>query len=200
MAYYWFKAFHIIGFVVWFAGLFYLVRLFVYHAEAVTKPEPAQSILKEQFALMERRLYNLITMPGMVLTVAMAIALVSTEPQVLRDWWLHIKLTLVALLIGYHFYCGYLIKRLAADECQWTGQQFRAFNEVPTVFLLVIVMLAIFKNSIPTSATAWTVVGLVIAMAATIQLYARKRRLDRERKASEAIDSASDAPPSSAGA
>ena len=69
MAYYWFKAFHLIGVVVWFAGLFYLVRLFVYHAEAAAQPEPAQTILKTQYELMEKRLYNIITTPGMVVTV-----------------------------------------------------------------------------------------------------------------------------------
>ena len=73
MAYYWFKAFHLIGVVVWFAGLFYLVRLFVYHAEASELSEPAQSILKTQYQIMEKRLYNIITTPGMIVTVSMAI-------------------------------------------------------------------------------------------------------------------------------
>lgn len=183
MAYYWFKAFHIIGFVVWFAGLFYLVRLFVYHAEANEKAEPERSILKNQFQIMEKRLYKLITTPGMLLTVAMAIGLVSTEPGVLHDRWLHIKLTLVVLLIGYHHYCGRLMKRLAADECKLTGQQFRWLNEAPTLLLVTIVLLAIFKNNLPVDITTWGIVALVIAMAAIIQFYARKRRLDKERQA-----------------
>jgi len=106
MAYYWFKAFHIIGVVVWFAGLFYMVRLFVYHAEASQEPEPAQTILKNQYEIMEKRLYNIITTPGMVVTVAMAIGLLVTEPEVLKDSWLHIKLAFVAALLIYHFYCG----------------------------------------------------------------------------------------------
>ena len=72
MAYYWFKAFHIIGVVVWFAGLFYLVRLFIYHVEAEEEPEPARSILKKQYAIMETRLLKIITTPGMILTLAMA--------------------------------------------------------------------------------------------------------------------------------
>ena len=75
MAYLWFKAFHLIGIVVWFAGLFYLVRLFVYHAEANQEPEPAQTILKKQYEIMEKRLYHLITMPGMTVTVVMAMVL-----------------------------------------------------------------------------------------------------------------------------
>lgn len=181
MAYFWFKAFHLIGVVVWFAGLFYLVRLFVYHAEASERDEPAQTILKAQYEIMEKRLYHIITMPGMVVTVAMAIGLISTEPEILKSGWLHIKLGLVALLLGYHFYCGRIMKRLASGECNWTGQQFRALNEAPTVLLVVIVLLAVFKGSLPLDLTTWLIFGLVVSMVAAIQLYAKKRRQDKEK-------------------
>lgn len=181
MAYYWFKALHLIGIVVWFAGLFYLVRLFVYHAEASEQPEPAQTILKKQYELMEKRLYNIITTPGMAVTVAMALGLIYTEPGILKSGWLHIKLSFVALLLIYHFYCGRIMKQLAKGECQWTGQQFRALNEAPTILLVVIVLLAVFKNNLPLDATTWLIVALVIAMAASIQLYAKKRRRDQEK-------------------
>ncbi|WP_066426668.1 protoporphyrinogen oxidase HemJ [Anabaena sp. 4-3] len=181
MAYSWFKAFHIIGIVVWFAGLFYLVRLFIYHVEANQEPEPARTILKNQYQIMEKRLYNIITTPGMLVTVAMAIGLLSTEPEVLKQSWLHFKLLFVALLVGYHHYCGRLMKKLAVDECRWSSQQLRALNEAPTVMLVVIVMLAVFKNNLPTDLTAWVIFGMIILMAVTIQLYARKRRLDKEK-------------------
>ena len=181
MAYYWFKAFHLIGIVVWFAGLFYLVRLFVYHAEASLEPEPAQSILKNQYAIMEKRLYSIITTPGMIVTVVCAIGLISTEPEVLKQPWLHIKLAIVLLLIGYHHYCKRIMKRLAQDECQWTGQQFRALNEAPTIMLVLIVLLAVFKNNLPLDITTWVIAGLVVTMVVTIQLYAKKRRLDKEK-------------------
>ncbi|MEA5569019.1 protoporphyrinogen oxidase HemJ [Anabaena sp. UHCC 0399] len=181
MAYSWFKAFHIIGIVVWFAGLFYLVRLFIYHVEADQEPEPARTILKNQYQIMEKRLYHIITTPGMLVTVAMAIGLLSTEPEVLKEGWLHFKLLFVVLLLGYHHYCGRLMKKLAADECRWSGQQLRALNEAPTVMLVVIVMLAVFKNNLPTDLTAWLIFALIILMAVTIQLYARKRRLDKEK-------------------
>jgi len=181
MSYYWFKAFHLIGVVVWFAGLFYLVRLFVYHAEASQQPEPAQTILKNQYQIMEKRLYNIITTPGMIVTVSMAIGLLSVEPEILKSGWLHIKLTFVALLLIYHFYCGRIMRRLETGECQWTGQQFRALNEAPTVLLVVIVLLAVFKDGLPLDATTWLIVALVIAMAASIQLYAKKRRQDQEK-------------------
>lgn len=181
MAYFWFKAFHVIGIVVWFSGLFYLARLFIYHVEANEKPEPARKILQEQYQLMELRLYNIITTPGMVVTVAMAIGLLTTEPEVLKQGWLHVKLLFVAILIGYHYYCSRLMKQLAADECHWSSQQLRAFNEAPTVLLVAIVLLAVFKNNLPTDITAWVIFAMIIAMAATIQIYAKKRKQDKEK-------------------
>ncbi|MHC0065339.1 protoporphyrinogen oxidase HemJ [Nostoc sp. UIC 10890] len=181
MAYSWFKAFHIVGFVVWFAGLFYLVRLFIYHVEANLEPEPARTILKNQYQIMEKRLYYIITNPGMYVTIAMAIGLVSTEPDVLKEGWLHIKLLFVAILIGYHHYCARLMKKLAVDECRWSGQQLRALNEAPTVMLVAIVLLAVFKNNLPTDIAAWAIFAMIILMAVTIQLYAKKRRQDKEK-------------------
>jgi protoporphyrinogen IX oxidase len=182
MAYYWFKAFHIIGVVVWFAGLFYLVRLFIYHIEANQEAEPAQSILKKQYTIMEKRLYGIITTPGMLVTVVCAIGLLVTQPDFLKQPWMHAKLGFVVLLLGYHFYCKRLMKQLEENTCNWGTQQMRAMNEAPTLLLVVIVMLVIFKNSLPTDITAWVVFGLVVLMAVTIQLYAKKRRLDKERE------------------
>jgi protoporphyrinogen IX oxidase len=185
MAYNWFKAFHIVGFVTWFAGMFYLPRLFVYHAEAYEQPEPARSILKNQYQIMEKRLSRIIMTPAMILTLAMAVGLVSLEPSLLKEPWLHAKLALVAILLGYHGYCSRLMKQLAADQCQWTGQQFRWFNEFPTVFFVLVVLLAVFKNNLPTDLTAWTIVAMVVAMAAIIQLYAKKRKRDREQQSTQ---------------
>jgi protoporphyrinogen IX oxidase len=176
MAYYWFKAFHLIGIVTWFAGMFYLPRLFVYHAEANEQPEPAQSILKNQYQIMEKRLYSIIMTPALLLTVAMAIALISTEPDVLKQPWMHVKLACVVLLLGYHHFCKRLMRKLADGTCSWTGQQFRWFNEFPTVFFVLVILLAVFKNNLPTNATTWVIVAMIIAMAAIIQLYAKKRR------------------------
>jgi putative membrane protein len=138
---------------------------------------------------MEKRLYNIITTPGMLVTIAMAIGLLTTEPEVLKSWWIHVKLSFVALLILYHIYCGRLIKQLEAGTCKWNSKQLRAMNELPTLLLVAIVMLAVFKTSLPTDATVWVMVGLVVLMAVTIQLYARKRRLDKERQLTEANSS-----------
>lgn len=176
--YFWFKAFHLIGIVVWFAGLFYLVRLFVYHVEASQQPEPAQTILTTQYEIMEKRLYNIITTPGMAVTVTMAIGLIFTKPEVLKLGWLHIKLAFVVLLLAYHFFCGWIMKQLEKGKCQWTGQQFRALNEAPTILLIVIILLAVFKKNLPLDLTTWLIFTLVITIATSIQLYAKKRRLD----------------------
>ena len=187
MSYLWFKAFHIVGIVAWFAGLFYLPRLFVYHAEANEQPEPARSILQQQYQVMEKRLYSIIMTPAMLLTLAMAVGMVVTAPELIKETWLHIKLGLVLVLVGYHHVCKRLIGEMAAGKFRFSGQQFRWFNEFPTVLFVVVVLLAVFKNSFPTSAASWAVVAMGVAMAAIIQLYARKRRLDRE--AAEAASS-----------
>lgn len=183
MPYFWFKAFHIVGFVSWFAGLFYLPRLFVYHAEArEQQSEPALSILSTQFTLMEKRLYGIIMTPAMVVTLAMAIGMLTIQPEMLQQTWLHVKMGLVLVLIGFHHYCRRIIRQLEAGETPLTSKQFRWMNEFPTFFLVVVVMLAIFKNDIPTNATGYVVLGMVVAFAASIQLYAKKRRLDAEKK------------------
>ncbi len=181
MEYFWFKAFHIIGFVVWFAGLFYLPRLFVYHAEAREQPEQTRQVLHSQFQIMEKRLYTIITTPGMIVTLAMGIGMVTLNPALLQENWLHIKLTAVVLLIGYHHYCGRLIKQLAQGTCTWTGQNFRVFNEIPTVFFVGVVLLAVFKDQLPLDWATGAVALMILLMAVAIQLYAKKRRQDKEK-------------------
>jgi protoporphyrinogen IX oxidase len=121
----------------------------------------------------------------MFVTIAMAIGIVSTEPDILKEGWLHIKLLFVAILIGYHYYCARLMKKLAVDECPWSGQQLRALNEAPTVMLVAIVLLAVFKNNLPTDITVWGIFAMIILMAVTIQLYAKKRRQDKEKLTAE---------------
>jgi protoporphyrinogen IX oxidase len=181
MAYLWFKSFHIVGLVAWFAGLFYLPRLFVYHIEANEQPENVRDILKKQYVIMEQRLMKIIMNPAMVLTLAMAAGMLYKSPALLQERWLHVKMGLVLVIVGYHFYCQLIMKKLEAGETPLSAQQFRWFNEFPTFFLVVIVMLAIFKNDIPRDATGYVVVAMAIAFAISIQLYARKRRLDKEK-------------------
>jgi protoporphyrinogen IX oxidase len=133
----WLKAFHIVFAVTWFAGLFYLPRLFIYHASA-TDP-----VSIERFAVMERRLFGIMTI-GAALTVLFAAAMLITLPGYLHMGWLHAKLALVLLLIAYHVSCWRLMKGLAAG-IKRSDRWYRIFNEVPGLLLIGIVVLAVVK-------------------------------------------------------
>jgi putative membrane protein len=180
-AYLWFKTLHIVGVVVWFAGLFYLVRLFIYHREAEELEESLRSAFQVQYALMERRLANIITTPGMVVAVVCAVGLLSVNPTWLQQSWMHAKMAFVAALLAYHAFCYRLMDQLNRGTCNWSPKQLRALNELPTLLLVIVVMLVVFKNQFPTGAATWFIVALVVFMAASIQFYARWRRLRAER-------------------
>jgi putative membrane protein len=137
----WVKAFHIVSMVTWFAAMFYLPRLFVYHAMS------EDDISKERFKVMERKLYRGIMTPGMIATIVFGGWLISfySEDALKSSHWLHAKLTLVALLIGYHFYCGRIIKQFKQDNNHKTHIYFRWFNELPVFALIGIVILAVVK-------------------------------------------------------
>ena len=139
MLYLWIKALHIVAVVCWFAGLFYLPRLFVYHAMS----EDAAS--RERFQVMERKLYRGIMGPSMILTILLGAWMLYLTPVWLSQGWLHAKLTLVVLLIGYHHACGAMLKRFARGENRRSHVFFRWFNEVPVLFLLAIVILVVVK-------------------------------------------------------
>ena len=176
MAYLWLKAFHIVGVVAWFAGLFYLVRLFIYHVEAAERPEQERIVLQPQYALMERRLYGIITQPAMVLTLGTAAGLLLVQPGWLGDWWLWAKSAMVGGLLGYHLLCGRIMRRLHDGAGGWTGQRLRVLNEVPTLVLLVVVLLVVFKNQLPLAGTALVVLATGALFAISIRLYARGRK------------------------
>ncbi len=139
----WLKAFHLIFVVTWFAGLFYLPRLFVYHAAALESGS-AQSVLAERFAVMERRLFVMMTIGG-VLAIGFGIAMVASAPAYLAFGWLHVKLALVAVLLAYHVWCQRLMSALRAGRSAHSQGWYRAFNEVPGVLLIAIVLLAVVK-------------------------------------------------------
>lgn len=180
MPYLWFKVFHIVGVVVWLAGLFYLVRLFIYDVEANDRAEPARSILKSQYRLMEKRLLNIITTPGMVVTIAMAMGLLIADRSLIHQPWLQMKLGLVVLLMLYHIYCGRIFKQLSSDTCRWSGQLLRLLNELPTVLLVTIVSLAVFKNVLPIYSATAGLLGLMLLMVVGMYLYAKKRLNNQE--------------------
>ena len=136
----WVKAFHIIAMVTWFAGLFYLPRLFVYHAEA----HDAVSIAR--FKVMERRLYYGITWPGGLSTTILGLWLLwGYMPYTMHMLWLHIKLGLVLLLWGYHWVCGVFLKRFRDDKNCRSSRFYRVYNELPTLLLIAIVILVVVK-------------------------------------------------------
>ncbi len=134
----WLKAFHVIAVVTWFAGLFYLPRLFVYHADA----DDAISI--ERFKVMERRLFALMTI-GAAAAVLLGAAMLVASPAYLDLQWLRIKLALVLLVILYHAYLYKLMRDFAQDRNAHSARWFRAFNEVPSLLLIAIVLLAVVK-------------------------------------------------------
>ncbi|GAB3470209.1 protoporphyrinogen oxidase HemJ [Azotobacter salinestris] len=140
MLYLWLKALHIIAVVCWFAGLFYLPRLFVYHAMS----EDLTS--RERFCVMERKLYRGIMNPSLIATLLLGIGLIALNPgYYFSQGWMHAKLTAVLLLIGYHHVCGLQLKRFANGETPHGHVFFRWFNEIPVVFLLAIVILVVVR-------------------------------------------------------
>jgi putative membrane protein len=134
----WLKAFHVIAVIAWFAGLFYLPRLFVYHADARDPPGI------ERFLVMERRLFALMSIAA-VAALLLGAAMVAAAPAYLSMRWLRIKLLLVLLLIAYHFSCYKLMQDFAQNRNTHSAGWFRAFNEAPSLLLIAIVLLAVLK-------------------------------------------------------
>ena len=134
----WLKAFHVIAMVTWFAGLFYLPRLFVYHADA------RDAAGTERFCVMERRLFAIMTI-GAIATLAFGIALLASEPVYRSAAWMHAKLGLVGLLVLYHLYCYKLSRAFAQGRNAHTAKWYRVFNEIPSLLLIGIVIRAVVK-------------------------------------------------------
>jgi putative membrane protein len=137
----WLKALHIVFVVTWFAGLFYLPRLFVYHANTM------DPIGIERFILMERRLFAIMTI-GALLAVTFGVAMIAAAPAYLRAPWLQLKLVLVALVIGYHLWCYRLVAAFALRRATHSPRWFRWFNEAPSLLLIAIVILAVVKPAL----------------------------------------------------
>lgn len=175
-AYYpYFLAAHIIFVITWFAALFYIVRLYIYHTEALEKQEPAKSILSVQFSIMENRLMQIIGTPSMILVVITGSSLLSIQSIFLSEPWMHVKLTLVIGVIIYHFLCLRLQKKLQKGNIIWTSTQLRMFNELATILLVGIVFLVVLKNLMD---MVYGLIGLILlsfTMLIAIRLYKRSR-------------------------
>jgi protoporphyrinogen IX oxidase len=168
-------ALHIIFIVTWFAGLFYMPRLFIYHVEADKKPEPEKSILQNQYKKMQKGLWFGITWPSMVFTLIFGPWMVWNNPFYLTQTYFIIKLGFVFCLILYHFKCHAIYKQLQQNIITYSSIQLRIWNEVATVFLVAIVFLIVLKNE---TSFIWGVIGLVIFSAiifGAIHLYKKAR-------------------------
>ena len=168
------KALHIIFIVTWFSGLFYMVRLFVYSAEANVKPEPGRTILLQQFGIMQKRLWYGITWPSAILTLIFGIwigILYGSLPT-----WLLVKLFFVLGLFIYHLSLHSIFRQQQNNNFRWSSQQLRTWNEVATLFLISIVMLAVVKQLL---SVLWSAVALItfsVLLLLAIRLYRKYRK------------------------
>ena len=160
MGYYnYIKSLHLIFVITWFAGLFYIVRLFVYHIEANNKPSPEKEILIKQYKLMSYRLWYIITWPSAILATVFAVILLFLIPEWLQQSWMHVKLTFVFLLFLYHFKCHSIYRQLQRDEVKYTSGFMRLWNEGATIILFAVVFLVILKNAVD---WVFGVIGIIL--------------------------------------
>jgi putative membrane protein len=178
MLYLWLKAIHIVGVVSWFAGLFYHGRLLVYHVEALALPEPRRGILTSQYQIMESRLFRIIMNPAMGLTLVTAAAMVLAPPgrAYLTQPWMLAKLVLVVLLVAFHFWMRRIMRELAEGRAQGSTARFRLLNEVPTLILVLVTLLAVFKTAVPWGGLGATAAVLVVAILVGMRAYGRHRQ------------------------
>lgn len=175
MDYLYVKALHIIFVVTWFAGLFYIVRLFIYHTEAQDLPEPERSILQKQYKIMSKRLWYGITWPSMIMTLVFGSWLVYLNPGLLQNAYFILKLCFVAGLVFYHFHTHTIFQQLQHDQVKSTSFRLRVWNEVATVFLVAIVFLIVLKSN---TGFIYGMLGLIVFAASlmlAIKLYKRSR-------------------------
>lgn len=165
------KSLHIIFVITWFAGLFYIVRLFIYQTEAEKKESPEKEILQKQYKLMSKRLWYMITWPSAILTTAFAVWILVQTPSYLTMSWMLIKLGFVGLLIIYHLACQKIYSQLQNDIINYSSFKLRIWNEVATILLFAIVFLVVLKSSIN---WIWGVVGIIVVsllLMGGIKLY-----------------------------
>ncbi|TXD48848.1 CopD family protein [Polaribacter sp. IC073] len=169
------KSLHIIFVVTWFAGLFYIPRLFIYQTEAETKLEPAKSILQTQYKLMTKRLWYIITWPSAILASVFAFWMLYQNPYYLQEPWMLVKLAFVLALYFYHGFCQNIYSKLQKDIIKYSAFRLRIFNEISTIILFAVVFLVTVKSAIN---WIWGVVGIIlfgVLMMLGIKLYKKIR-------------------------
>lgn len=188
------KALHIIFVVTWFAGLFYIIRLFIYHVEAEKKMAPAKEILQTQYKLMSKRLWYIITWPSAILASLFAFWMLYESPYYLSEPWMHVKLAFVLALYFYHYSCHRIYKQLQNDIIKYSAFKLRLWNEVATIILFAIVFLVTLKSAIN---WVWGVVGILlfgVLLMLFIRLYKKIRAKKSWDKAEKEVLEKSDLP------
>jgi len=170
------KALHLIFMVAWFAGLFYMPRLFIYQTEASQRPETERKPLVDQLKLMSNRLWFIITWPAFILTISFGIAMLVMTPSWLQQPWMHVKLAFVGVLIIYHFSLNWIYNRLQKDRYSMSSTQLRFYNEAATILLFAIIFTAIFKNTLSGLYGILGIVGLGVLLSFGILLYKKLRK------------------------
>ena len=174
------KALHLVFVVTWFAGLFYIPRLFIYHLEALEKPSPEREILAEQFRLMTKRLWKIITWPSAVLCTLFAVWLLIMMPGWLSQPWMHVKLGFVLLLFAYHLKTHQMYRQLQRDEIRYTSNYMRIWNEGATLILFAVIFLVVLKNAVNWIYGLLGLVLLAVLLMLGIRLYKSIREKNPE--------------------
>jgi putative membrane protein len=169
------KSLHLIFVITWFAGLFYIVRLFVYQIEASQKPSPEKEILQKQYKIMTSRLWYIITWPSAILASIFAFLLLYLMPGWLQQPWMHVKLGFVFLLYLYHLKCHQIYLQLQKDEIRHTSNFMRMWNEGATIILFSVVFLVILKNAIDWIFGVIGIISLSIILTLGFKIYKRIR-------------------------
>lgn len=170
------KSLHIIFMVSWFAGLFYIVRLYIYHTEAQKKPEMERAILSTQFIEMEKKLWWIITTPAMILTVIFGTWLLIANPGLLKMPWMHIKLAFVVLLLVYHFVCQKILFDVKKGIFNWKSNGLRIWNEVATLALVAIVFLVEMQGSLNWIKGTVGFFAVAIGLMIGIKIYKKTKK------------------------
>ena len=174
------KSLHLIFVITWFAGLFYIPRLFIYQIEASEKPEPERGFLIAQLQLMTRRLWYIITWPSAILALVFGMSLLILVPAWLQQPWMHVKLGFVILLILYHLKCQQLFRKLQKNEKTWTSTQMRLWNEGSTLILFAVVFLVILKSAVNWIYGVIGIFLLAIILMLGVKIYKRLRTKNQD--------------------
>ncbi|MAD30194.1 MAG: CopD family protein [Flavobacteriaceae bacterium] len=175
MYYNYVKALHLIFVITWFAGLFYIPRLFIYHVEGLKKPKNEATILTKQFKIMERRLWYIITWPSAILTILFAAWLLILIPEWLTQPWMHLKLFFVALLLAYHMKTHKMFLNFQNDRVTYSSMYLRIWNEGATLLLFAIVFLVILKDSLHWIPGVLGFLGLAVVLFFGIRLFKKTK-------------------------